>query len=239
MAEMKTCFVIAPIDKPYSTTRNRSDQVLKHIFRPAAKKCGYTIVRADEDEKPGLITYQIIQHITGDDLVIADLTGQNPNVFYELALRHAVNKPLILVADSGEQLPFDIADCRTVWMDWSLLDCKDLARAQIVEQIRAVESGNMVAFNPISSALDLQAIHHSKSPMQRTLAQLVETVSVLRFEMMRLERRLPPRKIDLSPLFEGKTPEEQDEMLYRLSEEMKEMPNKVLEELRKRNLLDE
>lgn len=88
----KTCFVIAPIGEPGSETRRRSDQILNHVIKPVAKQAGYAAVRADEEGEPGLITHQVIQHLLDDPLVIADLTGRNPNVFYELAIRHAINK---------------------------------------------------------------------------------------------------------------------------------------------------
>ena len=86
----KICFVIAPIGEPESDTRRRSDQILRHVIRPAVKSKGYTAIRADEISEPGIITSQVIQHIVEDPLVVADLTERNPNVFYELAVRHAI-----------------------------------------------------------------------------------------------------------------------------------------------------
>ena len=78
----KMCFVIAPIGEPDSDTRKRSDQILRHIVRPAVESKGYTAVRADEISEPGIITSQVIQHVVDDPLVVADLTERNPNVFY-------------------------------------------------------------------------------------------------------------------------------------------------------------
>jgi hypothetical protein len=92
MAKKKTCFVIAPIGEDGSETRKRSDQILDHIIKPAVTECGYTAVRADKIEKPGVITSQVIQHVVEDDLIVADLTERNPNVFYELAVRHATRR---------------------------------------------------------------------------------------------------------------------------------------------------
>lgn len=94
MAEKK-CFVIAPIGEPDSETRKRSDQILKHVISPAVQECGYSATRADQISEPGMITSQVIQHITDDHLVVADLTERNPNVFYELAIRHGIRKPLV------------------------------------------------------------------------------------------------------------------------------------------------
>ena len=103
---VKMCFVIAPIGEPDSETRKRSDQILRHIIRPAVEHRGYEAVRADELDKPGMITSQVIQHVIGAPLVIADLTERNPNVFYELAIRHAIRKPIIQIIRKGENIPF-------------------------------------------------------------------------------------------------------------------------------------
>ena len=82
---------------------------MNHIITPALKRCGYTQgpVRADGIASPGLITRQIVTHLIESDLVIADLSGHNPNVFYELALRHALKKPFVQMIHKGEDLPFD------------------------------------------------------------------------------------------------------------------------------------
>src|SRR5215217_1908457 len=110
----KSCFVIAPIGERDSEIRKRSDKVLRQIIRPAVKECGYEAVRADEIEKPGLISRQVVRRIMDDDLVVADLTGHNPNVFYELAVRHAVGKPLVQLIDRDEKVPFDVSTMRTI-----------------------------------------------------------------------------------------------------------------------------
>ena len=110
MTDEKNCFVISPIGEPDSETRKRADQILKHVVKPAVGECGYTAVRADEIDKPGIITSQVIQRVVTDPLVVADLTERNPNVFYELAIRHALRKPLVQLIKKGEQIPFDVAD---------------------------------------------------------------------------------------------------------------------------------
>lgn len=79
--EEKICFVIAPIDSFGTEVRRRSDQMLKYVFETVAgEACGYQVLRADQLGQPGMITLQIINHLRDDALVIADLTGRNPNV---------------------------------------------------------------------------------------------------------------------------------------------------------------
>jgi hypothetical protein len=186
----KVCFVIAPIGEPESETRKRSDQVLKHVIRPAAEKCGYTAVRADEISEPGLITSQVIQRVVNDDLVIADLTERNPNVFYELAIRHAIRKPLVQVIRKGETLPFDIAGMRTIPVDHHDLDSVEEARSEVVRQIQTFEKPNAKIDTPITVSLELQQLRQSENPEQRSLAELIAGMADIRQALGVLETRI-------------------------------------------------
>ena len=186
----KQCFVISPIGEPDSETRKRSDQVLKHVVRPAANSCGYKAVRADEIDKPGIITSQVIQHVVNADLVVADLTERNPNVFYELAIRHALRKPLVQIIRKGEAIPFDVAATRTIYVDHKDLDSVEAARNEIVEQIKALEKDSSDIETPISVSLDLQLLRQSEKPEERSLADLVAAVVDLRAGLSRVELRI-------------------------------------------------
>ena len=190
MPPEKTCFVIAPIGEPDSDTRKRSDQVLRHIIRPAVKECGYQAIRADEIDKPGIITSQVIQHVITDDLVIADLTERNPNVFYELAIRHALRKPFVQLIKKGERIPFDVAGTRTIHFDHHDLDCVELARKTIVDQLRSLESDPSDLETPISVSLELQLLKQSEKPEERSLADLVGAVSDLRASLAKVENKI-------------------------------------------------
>jgi len=190
MTDSRDCFVIAPIGEPETETRKRSDQILKHIITPAAESCGYKATRADQISEPGIITSQVIQRIVDDPLVIADLTGRNPNVFYELAIRHAIKKPLVQIIKKGEAIPFDVAGTRTVHVDHHDLDSVDEAKDEIIKQIKATERDAGLVDTPISVALDLQTLRQSDNPEQRSLADLVSAISELRSGLGSIEARL-------------------------------------------------
>lgn len=190
MPEEKQCFVIAPIGEAESDTRKRSDQILKHIIAPAAKSCGYNAIRADQISEPGIITSQVIQHIVDDPLVIADLTGRNPNVFYELAIRHAIKKPLVQIIKKGEAIPFDVAGTRTVHVDHHDLDSVEEAKDEIIKQIKATEKDAGDVDTPISVALDLQILRQSDNPEQRSLADLVSAIAELRTSLISVEKKV-------------------------------------------------
>jgi len=187
MNDEKICFVIAPIGDPESETRKRSDQVLKHVIRPATKSCGYKAVRADEIDKPGLITSQVIQHVVTDDLVVADLTERNPNVFYELAIRHALRKPLVQIMRKGEAIPFDVAGTRTIYIDHKDLDSVEASKNEIIDQIKALEKDPIDIETPISVSLDLQLLRQSEKPEERSLADIMSALADLRANQSKME----------------------------------------------------
>ena len=186
----KICFVIAPLGESDSDTRRRSDQVLRHIIRPAVETKGYTAIRADEISEPGIITSQVIQHIVDDPLIVADLTERNPNVFYELAVRHAIRKPFIQIIDKGESIPFDVAATRTVFVDHHDLDNVEIAKTEIVEQIITLESDSSTLETPISVSLDLQTLRRSGNPGERSLADVLSELSGIRSALAEFEERI-------------------------------------------------
>lgn len=186
----RVCFVIAPIGLPGSDTRKRSDQVLKHIIRPAAADRGYKAIRADEISEPGIITSQVIQQVVDAPLVIADLTERNPNVFYELAVRHALRKPLVQIIAIGEQIPFDVAGMRTIAVDHHDLDSVEETRAEINKQIAAVESADGHFETPISVAVDLQNLRQSENPERRSLGEVLAAIAELRTTLAAVEQKV-------------------------------------------------
>lgn len=186
----RICFVIAPIGEPDSDIRKRSDQVLRYLIAPAVEHKGYTAVRADELDKPGMITSQVIQHVVEDPLVIADLTGRNPNVFYELAIRHAIRKPIVQIISKGENIPFDVAGTRTIFVDHHDLDNVAQAKESILEQIDALEADSSDLETPISVSLDLQRLRQSENPEQRSLADMVSLLSEIQNGLSTLDANL-------------------------------------------------
>ena len=197
----KTCFVIAPIGDAGSDIRKRSDQVLKHVITPAVESCGYNALRADQISEPGMITSQVIQHIVDDPLVIADLTGWNPNVFYELAIRHALRKPLVQMIKRGEQIPFDVAGTRTIYVDHKDLDSVEEAKGEIVKQVTSLERDASDIETPISVSLDLQLLRQSDNPEQRSLGDLLSVITELRSGLSNLEKRLDSPESILPPRY--------------------------------------
>jgi len=181
--KVRICFVIAPIGAEGSADRLRSDQVLKHIIGPSVRECGYDPVRADQISEPGIITSQVIQHIVEDPLVIADLTGRNPNVFYEMALRHAIKKPIVQIIHATETIPFDVAASRTVHVDHRDLDSVAKAKEEITKQVRHVEKNPGDVDTPISVAVELQSLRKSDNPLEKSYAEILALLGDIRSGM--------------------------------------------------------
>ena len=179
---VKTCFVVAPIGEDGTEIRMRSDDILEYVVGPALQGYGYgEPVRADQISEPGVINDQIIEHLLNDDLVIADLTGHNPNVFYELAVRHAAGKAVIQFIDIGETIPFDVAGVRTVRVDHRSPRSADESAKKVAEQIKAVESSE--AESPLSRTLDLLVLRSRDNPDEQRDAKILSELHELRTEI--------------------------------------------------------
>ncbi len=189
--DLSTCFVIAPIGMDGSETRRRSDLVLRHVIEPPTNECGYKAVRADKISEPGMITTQIIQLILQCPLVIADLTESNPNVFYELAIRHAVKKPVVQLIKKGEKIPFDLTGMRTIEIDHTDLDNVENAKSEIIRQIKFLEGKTDDQIeSPISISLELQFLKKSENPEDRSLANILSAVSELRTDLSSIQNKI-------------------------------------------------
>lgn len=116
------CFVIMPFGNPSVDPEQarKLELIYSQWIKPAVEsiKCGtdetISCHRADKTLRPEEIVNHIIENLITSDFVIADLSGRNPNVFYELGVRHAVNNNTILIADGLDDVPFDLRGLRTI-----------------------------------------------------------------------------------------------------------------------------
>lgn len=111
----KCCFIVTPLGEEKSETRRRADGVIEAVLRPVLKSLEIEMITPHGISSPGSIPQQVIQNILNCELVIANLTELNPNVMYELAVRHAKGTPVICIAEYGTKLPFDISSERTIF----------------------------------------------------------------------------------------------------------------------------
>jgi len=140
---MTRCFVISPIGEEESEIRKHADDVFEYIINPAVKETNIEAYRSDHLLKYGLISTQTFDAILNYELCIAILTFQNPNVFYELAIAHFANRPVIILIQKDEKIPFDVKDMRCVKYDLSIRSFNErIYIDQIIEYIKDLEASD-------------------------------------------------------------------------------------------------
>ena len=104
------CFVMMPFGQPY-------EEYYTQIYVPAIEKNNLLPRRADSLYRPSPILHDIWDFISRSTLIVADITGRNPNVMYELGLAHAIAKPAIIISNNIEDVPFDLRSLRILLYD--------------------------------------------------------------------------------------------------------------------------
>ncbi len=170
--ERPLCFVIGPIGVAGTPTRKLADWLLKGIVRPTLEQLDYRVKRADDDADPGSITAALINDIVDADLVVADLTGFNPNAFYELGIRHALQKPTIHMIAEDASLPFDNKDQRTIFVDVTDIDSIEGAKIRLREAALATQEAGYKTSNPVTQAIGLADLARSGDTASQIIAQL-------------------------------------------------------------------
>lgn len=136
---LDTCFVMMPFGAWF-------DRYYAEIYVPAIKEAGFEPVRADELFTTGSVVEQIWEQIEKAKLLLADLSGRNPNVFYELGLSHAARKPVVFTAGQVDDVPFDLRHLRVIIYDIREPEWAARLRKSIADYLRnaAKEPGKSI-----------------------------------------------------------------------------------------------
>ena len=102
-----SCFVVMPFSP-------KADLIYREVFKPGIEKAGLSAIRGDEIFGTKRIMQDVWDSIRKSRVVLAELSGRNPNVLYELGLSHAIGKPVVLVTSSMDDVPFDLKDIRCI-----------------------------------------------------------------------------------------------------------------------------
>ena len=112
------CFVLMPFGKKQAASGLviDFDTVYQHLIAPAISLAEMEPLRADEEKAGGIIQKPLFERLILCEYAVADLTTANPNVFYELGIRHAVRQwsTVLLYSKASSQLPFDVAPLRAL-----------------------------------------------------------------------------------------------------------------------------
>ncbi|PPH65806.1 hypothetical protein C5D25_03210 [Rathayibacter sp. AY1D7] len=162
-APFKSVFVISPIGKVGSDLHRKHLQTLTYVIKKALPSPDFDVLRADDESSPDSITGAVIRRIHDSDLIVADLTGHNPNVFYELAVAHGYGKPTIHLLEEGETMPFDIADQRAIFYDLKNPASGDAAIESIAQAREYLEGKPDGYQNPLTSISRFETIASGSS----------------------------------------------------------------------------
>lgn len=176
-------FVIQQIGTADSPERRRADDIYDGIIVPAVQDAGLEPYRADLDFSPGAITPKLLAELLNARVVIADLTGRNPNVFYELGITHSFARPLISIADSASSLPFDAKDERIIELGEYLptglgLRQGQRAIASLGESLRIVLADGYTPPTPLRDVAANRSVDDlaPDEPLAAEMAQMRETL---------------------------------------------------------------
>ncbi|TKI22569.1 hypothetical protein FC683_26635 [Bacillus cereus] len=174
----KTCFIITPIGDDQSDIRRAADGVIDAVITPELLKIGFSeenIKVAHRMANPGSINQQVIECILESDLAIANLTTLNPNVMYELAIRHAVRKPVIQLIQKGtKKLPFDIIEERTIFYEDDMSGVMELSKdlgAMLPFALEDKEPDNPI-YRVAKQKEIMKKITTNEEPMQYIIEQM-------------------------------------------------------------------
>ena len=173
---MKRCFVVSPIGDAGTDIRKNADQLYQHIIKPVCEKCGFAAQRVDEFNTSGSITQEILDALNDYELVIADLTGHNPNVFFEIGYRSKSQKPIIHLKRKDEIIPFDVSTIRTFEYDLTDLDMVTATKDRLEQVIKNFKYDEVKEPKKSSNSFENNMIVASLNDIQYKIDVLTEEI---------------------------------------------------------------
>jgi len=160
----KTCFIITPIGSEGSEIRREIEGIIDEVVNPVLKEFGYEENNvAHRKDNTSSIPSDVIKSVYEADLCIANLTGNNANVMYELALRHATGKHVIIITKDVSSLPFDISVQRAIEYKNDMQGALDL-KNELRNKIKYIEEHDQEISNPIYDTLQKIIINDETIP---------------------------------------------------------------------------
>ena len=142
MGDRSLAFVLMPFEEEF-------DPVYESFMKPSLEDGGFDVDRADDIESQRNILRDVLEQIERSDLIVADLTSGNPNVFYELGLAHAFRKPVVLVTQSIEEVPFDLRQYRLLEYNTHFAEI-DKAREKLTDYAKRFLEGELRFGSPVT-----------------------------------------------------------------------------------------
>lgn len=160
------------------------DAIYESAIRPAAGSLGLDVIRGDEEKTGGIIMRPVFERLLLAEIVVADLTMQNPNVFYELGVRHSARpQSTVLIYAENFRLPFDVAMVRAIPYELSDGKLDEVSAAELTDALKtrlktAVEQGGLVD-SPLSQLIPefpyISLPHNVTESFRDRVAEINET----------------------------------------------------------------
>ena len=178
------CFVIMPISKQAGYEENHFDLVYADIIKPAIDSAGMISIRADEVKNTNLIHLDILRKVIETPIAICDMSAKNPNVFYELGMRQAFDKPTVLIKDANTEAPFDISGLRYVTYDRGM-GYREVLRA--IDELKAALTDTYNKRDDRSEVNSLVRLLEISSPATLSNSDLSESEKQEEFHKLQFE----------------------------------------------------
>jgi hypothetical protein len=171
----KLCFVVGPIGDEGSETRVHADWLLHGVIRPVLCEFpDFQVKRADHDARPGHIDVQMINDLINAELVIGDLSLQNPNAFYEIGIRHMAQKPIIHMQLTTEIVPFDVSLYRAIKFARTRFSDVEKAKEYLKNVVNAVLAPDYQPENPVTNAIGRLKLEQNATPEMRVVMEEID-----------------------------------------------------------------
>ncbi len=191
----KKCFIIMPISTPEGYTENHFKQVYETIIAPAVVKAGYEPYRVDDDRICDSIIDKILRNLVECEMAVCDLSSRNPNVMYELGIRQAYGKKVVLIQDEKSQPIFDVSAINTVFYN-SRRIYEDVIASQnnISEAIISTAKEDSISLMSIANmrpaTIEVQSENDDKQISEKLLLSILSAVRRLEQSQVMQSRKL-------------------------------------------------
>ena len=191
----KKCFIIMPISTPEGYTENHFKKVYETIIAPAVVKAGYEPYRVDDDRICDSIIDKILRNLVECEMAVCDLSSRNPNVMYELGIRQAYGKKVVLIQDEKSQPIFDVSAINTVFYN-SRRIYEDVIASQnnISEAIISTAKEDSISLMSIANmrpaTIEVQSENDDKQISEKLLLSILSTVRRLEQSQVMQSRKL-------------------------------------------------
>ena len=147
-------FVLMPFSKVFK-------EIYDEVYKKVCNANEFDCWRVDELSRPGSITRDIVEGIIEADIIIADLTTKNANVFYELGIAHTIGKKTIMTSQQQANIPFDISNYRIIFYDQTISGSK-LLYENLDRALKELKKVIIETANPVQAVLSDRTIFGSK-----------------------------------------------------------------------------